>query len=172
MTTGEVVSRRGVPSIVPMLNPVVQRLLRVGMPMGPNVLLTVRGRTSGQPRTFPVALMESGGRQFVFATFGEVDWVRNLRIAGAAVLRRGRRNEAVVAVELPAEEAARVMADALAPLIGSPVTAPLLRRWYDLARDSSPADYLAEARHHPVFELRHSTDAGNRGNAGSDAAAR
>ena len=154
MTTGEVVGRRGVPSIVPILNPLVRRLLRVGVPMGPNVLLTIRGRTSGQPRAFPVALMESGGRQYVFATFGEVNWVRNLRAAGEAVLRRGRRNEVVVAVELPAEEAALVMADALAPFLASPITAPLLRRWYDLERDSSPAEYLEEARHHAVFELR------------------
>jgi len=154
MTTNEVVRHRGVPSIVPILNPLVRRLLRVGVPMGPNVLLTIRGRTSGQPRTFPVALMESGGRRYVFATFGEVNWVRNLRAAGEAVLRRDRRDEAVVAVELTAEEAAPIMHDALAPLLASPMTAPLLRRWYHLARDSSPADYLAEARRHAVFELR------------------
>ncbi len=154
MTTDEVVSRRGVPSIVPILNPLVRRLLRVGVPMGPNVLLAIRGRTSGQLRTFPVALMESGGRQYVFATFGEVNWVRNLRIAGEAVLRRGRHEQVVVAIELPAEEAAPVMRDALAPFLASPVTASLLRRWYDLSADSSAADYLEEARHHAVFELR------------------
>jgi deazaflavin-dependent oxidoreductase (nitroreductase family) len=153
MTTAEG-ARRGVPSIVPILNPLIRRLLRLGLPMGPNVLLTVRGRTSGQPRSFPVALMEIDGRHYVFATFGEVNWVRNLRVAGEAVLRRGRRNEAVVAVELPAEEAALVMADALAPFLASPITAPVLHRWYDLSSDASSADYLEEARHHPVFELR------------------
>lgn len=154
MTNHEVVGRRGVPSIVPMLNPLIRRLLRVGVPMGPNVLLTIRGRTSGLPHTFPVALMESGGRQYVFATFGEVNWVRNLRSAGEAILRRGRREQAVVAVELAAEDAARVMADALAPFLASPMTASVLRRWYDLTTDSSPAEYVAEARHHAVFELR------------------
>lgn len=154
MTTGAVASRRGVPSVVPILNPLVRRLLRVGVPMGPNVLLTIRGRTSGQPRTFPVALMEGGGRQYVFATFGEVNWVHNLRAAGEAILRRGRHSEVVVAIELTPEEAAPVMQVALAPFLASPVTAPLLQRWYDLARDSSPADYLEEARHHAVFELR------------------
>jgi deazaflavin-dependent oxidoreductase (nitroreductase family) len=154
MTTSEIASRRGVPWIVPILNPLVRRLLRVGVPMGPNVLLTIRGRTSGQPRTVPVALMERGGRQYVFATFGEVNWVRNLRAAGEAVLRRGRHDEVVVAVELTAEEAATVMQDALAPFLASLMTAPLLRRWYHLARDSSPADYLEEARCHTVFELR------------------
>jgi deazaflavin-dependent oxidoreductase (nitroreductase family) len=126
----------------------------MGLPMGPNVLLTIQGRRSGRPRTVPVALMESHGREYVFATFGEVDWVRNLRAAGTAIVRRGRHEDAVVAVELPPEEAALVMADALAPFLGSPVAASLLGRWYALSADSSPADYLAEARRHPVFELR------------------
>ncbi len=154
MTTDHAIRRPGLPSIVPMLNPLVRRLLRVGVPIGPNVLLTIRGRTSGQPHTFPVALMESGGRHYVFATFGEVNWVLNLRAAGEALLKRGRHAEAVVAIELTAAEAAQVMADALAPFLAFPVTASLLRRWYDLAADSSPADYLAEARRHAVFELR------------------
>ena len=154
MTTDAAVGPRGVPSIVPILNPLVRRLLRVGVPMGPNVLLTIRGRRSGRPRTVPVALMESQGRRYVFATFGEVDWVRNLREAGTAVLRRGRHEDAVVAVELTPEEAALVMSDALAPFLDSPVAASLLGRWYQLSADSSPADYLAEARRHPVFELR------------------
>jgi deazaflavin-dependent oxidoreductase (nitroreductase family) len=157
MTADAILTRPGVPSIVPLLNPLIRRLLRVGVPMGPNVLLTVRGRTSGQLHTFPVALMESGGRQYVFATFGEVNWVRNLRAAPEAILRRGRHQEPVVAVELTPEEAAPVMQQALAPFFASPMTAPLLQRWYDLTRDSAPADYLEEARNHAVFELRAAT---------------
>lgn len=157
MTTDAILTRPGVPSIVPILNPFIRRLLRVGVPMGPNVLLTVRGRTSGQLHTFPVALMESGGRQFVFATFGEVNWVRNLRAAREAILQRGRRQEAVLAVELTPEEAAPVMQQALTSFFASPMTAPLLQRWYDLARDSSRADYLKEARNHAVFELQAAT---------------
>jgi hypothetical protein len=64
---------------------------------------------------------ESHGRRYVFATFGEVNWVRNLRAAREAVIRRGGR---------------------IAP-------------WtlYGLSQESSAANYLTEARRHPVFEL-------------------
>jgi deazaflavin-dependent oxidoreductase (nitroreductase family) len=122
--------------------------------MGPNVLLTVTGRSSGAPRTFPVALMEIGGRRYVFATFGEVNWVQNLRVAGQAVLRHRGKDEQVAATELTPEAAAPVMREGLAPFLGSPMTASLLGRWYQLTADSSPAEYLEQARQHPVFELR------------------
>ena len=37
-----------VPRIVPVLTPVVRRLIGVGLPLGPNALLTVRGRRTGE----------------------------------------------------------------------------------------------------------------------------
>ena len=37
---------------------IIKRLLRAGVPLGPMILLTVRGRTTGQPRTTPVDLLE------------------------------------------------------------------------------------------------------------------
>ena len=74
-----------IPTIVRRLNPLVRRLLRFGVPMGPNVLLTVRGRRSGLERTFPVAILEVGEGTYVFSPFGEVDWVLN-----SASGRRGR----------------------------------------------------------------------------------
>jgi deazaflavin-dependent oxidoreductase (nitroreductase family) len=154
VTTTEIAKQRGVPSIVPFLNPLIRRLLRVGVPMGPNVLLTVRGRTSGEPRTFPVALMETSGRKYVFATFGEVNWVRNLRAAGEAIVRLGKDERPMTAVELTPDEAVPVMQAALGHFLASPMASPLLRQWYDLTTRSTDADYLEEARRHPVFELR------------------
>jgi deazaflavin-dependent oxidoreductase (nitroreductase family) len=64
------------------------------------VLLTVRGRTSGRPRTFPVAILELDGRRFIQTPFGEVNWVRNLRVAGEAVVTRGQHREEVTTVEV------------------------------------------------------------------------
>ena len=46
------------PSFVTRLNPIVNRMLGIGFPMGPNGLITVRGRTSGEPRTTPVAFVD------------------------------------------------------------------------------------------------------------------
>src|SRR5450759_4307336 len=69
-----------------LLNPVFTRYLGAGLPGGPNVLLTVRGRSSGRSRRAPVAMLQFGDRRFVQASFGEVNWVRNLRASGQAVV--------------------------------------------------------------------------------------
>jgi deazaflavin-dependent oxidoreductase (nitroreductase family) len=142
------------PSLVSILNPVIRRLVGAGMPFGPNVLLTVRGRTSGVPRTFPVAVVEVHGRRFVQSPFGEVNWVRNLRAAGQAVVSKGRRQETVDAVEITPEEGGPILREALAPYVRSRVLAKVLERFFDLRSTSTPEDYVAEARRHPMFELR------------------
>jgi deazaflavin-dependent oxidoreductase (nitroreductase family) len=97
------------------LNPVFSRYLGVGLPGGPNVLLTVRGRSSGRWRRTPVAMMEFHERRFVQAAFGEVGWVRNLRAAGQAVVTKGRHADSVDAVELAPETAGAIMHEALLP---------------------------------------------------------
>ena len=100
-----------IPSIVHRLQPLVNAALRAGIPMGPNVLMTIRGRKSGLPRTVAVAVLRADGRDVVFSPFGEVAWVHNLRAAGEAEIRRGRRRRVVTAVELPPDEAARHLSD-------------------------------------------------------------
>jgi deazaflavin-dependent oxidoreductase (nitroreductase family) len=154
MTADAAPRRSAVPTIVSVLNPLVRRLLGFGMPMGPNVLLTVRGRTSGQPRTFPVTVVESDGHSYVFAAFGDVNWVHNLRAAGEATVRRGRREEPVAAVELTPEEAGPIMQAALSPFLKVKGFGSMLAGWYGVTPESSPADYLASARIHPGFELK------------------
>jgi deazaflavin-dependent oxidoreductase (nitroreductase family) len=143
-----------VPSIVPLLNPLIRRLLGAGLPMGPNVLLTVRGRRSGLPRTFPVAVLELEGRRFVQSPFGEVDWVRNLRADAAAVLHHGGRDESVEAMELTADVAGPLFRDALGPYMRWRIGAALVGRYFHLGRDATLDDYVTQARDHPMFELR------------------
>jgi deazaflavin-dependent oxidoreductase (nitroreductase family) len=130
---------------------------------GPNVLLTVRGRRSGQPRTTPVAMLELGETRYLQASFGDVDWVRNLRASGEARVARGQWSESCLATELPPETAANLMRTALAPfhrsrLVGAilgptirPPVAVLYR--YRLRIDDTLEEYMAEARRHPLFEL-------------------
>src|SRR5581483_10891623 len=103
------------PAFAPLFNPVAARLLRVGRVMGPNALLTVRGRKSGEPRTTPVAVVDIKGRRWIVGTFGDVNWVRNLRAAREAVITVGSRREAVRATELTPDESARFFAGVLAP---------------------------------------------------------
>ena len=142
------------PLLVSVFNPVARRLLRGGIPLDPNTLLTVRGRKSGQPRTTGVALVEAEGRRWVVGTFGEVQWTQNLRAAGQGTLTRGRHQEPVEAVELDPEEAPAFFKEVLGPyvrripfglgkwMLGSILGAP------DILEDP-----VAAARRHPVFEL-------------------
>ena len=153
-----------------MLNPLARRMIAAGMPTGaPNVLLTVRGRRSGKPRTVPVGMVELDGRMFVQASYGESGWVQNLRVAGEATLTEHHRDLQVKTVELPPDEAAAILRSILEPyrrsrvlraLLGPRFRPPIgvLSR-YRIRIDDTPEEYLAEARRHPVFELRRVTSA-------------
>jgi deazaflavin-dependent oxidoreductase (nitroreductase family) len=139
-----------VPSWVPYFNLIARRLLALGVPMGPDVLLTVRGRKSGLPRTTPVALCEYAGRRGLVSPFGETDWSRNLRAAGRATISIGRRQEEVTAVELDAPEAAMFMRDVLAPRARQ----TRLGAWFVRSVDQIDIDHPMEAvQGRPVFEL-------------------
>jgi deazaflavin-dependent oxidoreductase (nitroreductase family) len=159
--TGPGSSRGGAPGkrapwIVRASNPLTRRVMRLGMPMGPNVLLTVRGRTSGEPRTVPVAVVEIDGRRYVIGAYGDVAWTRNLRAAGEATLRLGGREVPVVATELDPAATREFFRETLPgfvrrlPWFGRAFAAGLFGLIApDISRDPSRA---AAAR--PVFELR------------------
>jgi len=97
-------SRAEVPGFVGILSGLLRRLLTAGVPMGPSALISVRGRKSGIERTTPVMLIEVGGRRWIQGTFGESNWVRNLRASGHATLRVRGRAVNVKAVELSTED--------------------------------------------------------------------
>lgn len=153
-----------------MVNPLTRRMIAAGMPTGaPNVLLTVRGRRSGRPRTVPVGMVELDGRMFVQASYGEGGWVQNLRVAGEATVTEHDRAMPVHAVELPPEEAATILRRTLEPyrrsrllraLFGPRFRPPIgILSRYRIRIDDTPEEYLAEARRHPLFELRRVTSA-------------
>ena len=68
--------------------------------MGSRVLV-VRGRTTGEPRSVPVNLLELDGERYLVAPRGNTQWVRNVRAAGTAELRLGSRGEEVRLTEVP-----------------------------------------------------------------------
>ena len=139
------------PRFVPLFNPVAARLLRLGPLMGPNALITVRGRKSGEPRTTPVALVELAGRRWVVGTFGDVNWVRNLRAAGHAEITVGRRHEDVRAAELRPDDAMRFFSDVLAPYATDGLLKRLVLRM--LGAGDIITDPAGAAERRPVFEL-------------------
>ena len=148
-----VASKTHVPGFVGVFNPIAQKLLGIGIPLGPNALITVRGRSSGLPRTTPVALVEVQGRRWVIGTFGEVNWVRNLRAARAATITVGKRQEAVTAVALSPQEGA----DFFAKVVGPYVRGMRLGRFLIgsvLGAGEILDDPELAASRRPVFELR------------------
>jgi len=154
MSNSHALRTTGVPALIPILNPLIRRIVGAGLPFGPNVLLTVRGRTSGLPHTFPVAIIKLDEHRYIQSPFGEVNWVRNLRAAGEAVVSKGRHREEVDAIEVAPESGGPILRDALAPYLRSRLLAVVLRRFFPFRADSTLEDYVAEARRHPMFELR------------------
>ena len=142
--------RRRLPRWVPYFNAVAKPLLAAGVPMGPDILLTVRGRRSGKPRTTPVTICEHGGRRGFISPFGETQWVRNLRAAGIATIRSGRRTEEVRAVVLDQDEAARFVREVIVPIAAG----NRFGDWFVRNVDKVDIDHPEEAvMGMPVFEI-------------------
>ncbi len=108
-----------VPRRVSFFNPIVKILLAARVPMGFNRLVTIRGRTSGLPRTTPVAIIEVSGRRWIWAPWGDVHWVRNLRAAGRATITMRGQEEEVRATELDPTQRVAFFRDVLGPLARS-----------------------------------------------------
>ncbi|MEU0536052.1 nitroreductase family deazaflavin-dependent oxidoreductase [Amycolatopsis tolypomycina] len=85
-------------------NKIVVGLQRLGVAFGPMQLLTVPGRRTGVPRTFPIAVNPIDGHHYVVQAYPKAAWVANVRAAGEVTLTRGRRSSAARLVELPVEE--------------------------------------------------------------------
>jgi len=140
------------PRFVGVFSPIAQRLLGAGVPLGPNALITIRGRKSGIDRTNPVALVEIGGKRWVIGTFGETNWVRNLRNAGQAAVTVGKRHEEVRARELSQSEATAFFRDVLAPYVRRIPFGRLMLGSVLGAKDILE-DPAGAAERRPVFEL-------------------
>ncbi len=143
------------PAFVRVANILTLTMLRAGLPLvGPGLvvgnypmyLLTVRGRKSGLPRTVPVAIMQRNGKRYVGSPYGIVDWVRNLRAAGEAMLTRRRRSETVNAIQVPPEEAIPIVREEIKA--GNPFI-----RLYGVNADSSPEEFERAVISHPLFVL-------------------
>ena len=139
-----------VPRQVSLFSPILKALLAAGIPLGFNRLVTIRGRKSGLPRTTPIAVIERSGRRWVWAPWGEVHWVRNLRAAGRATIQvRGQQLE-VTATELGPEERVQFFRDVLGPLVRSIRFGVAFIRMVDGVDVNEPEE-AAEGRR--VFEL-------------------
>ena len=111
-------------------------------------VLTVRGRRTGTPQSVPVNLLTLDGDRYLVAPRGNTQWVRNVRAAGEAKLRVGRRVEQVRLVEVPVSDR-------------GPVLQVYLQRWgwevgrfvEGLSKRSTDAELAAAAPGMPVFRV-------------------
>jgi deazaflavin-dependent oxidoreductase (nitroreductase family) len=138
------------PRFVQLGNILTTTLLRAGVKLvGPRnypmYLLTVRGRKSGQPHTIPIVILEQNGKRYLASPYGIVNWVRNLRAAGEAILTRGRCAETVTARELPQGDAALVLR---ADIKRNPFA-----RYFGVTADSSLEEFERATVSHPLFVL-------------------
>jgi deazaflavin-dependent oxidoreductase (nitroreductase family) len=155
MTTRDIFARSakplsGAPWWVTIFTPLATFLMRAGVPLGPNGLVTIRGRKSGIPRTNPVAVIEFNGRRWIWAPWGEVNWVRNLRAAGDATISKHGRTDEVRATELSAEERIGFFRDDLGGLARS---IPLGVRFSRTVAGVDLNEPAGGAAARPVFEL-------------------
>ena len=97
----------------------------------------------------PLAI-EVEGRRWIWAPWGEVNWVRNLRAAGRATLTRRGRSEQVTAAELDGEERVRFFRDVFGPFVRSIPGGMTFVRLLDQTDLRHPAEVAKDRR---VFEL-------------------
>ena len=108
------------------------------MRLGLASVLVVPRRRSGGLQAVPVNVVRVGRARYLVSMRGETQWVRNLRAAGEAELRRFRRSERIRAVEVPVDERA-------------PIIAAYRARWDFVNRRFFAS--RPDAADHPVFRL-------------------
>ena len=143
-------------------NAVMRSLIRAGVRIGTFAVLTVPGRKTGRPVHVPLVVFPHGGERYLVASYGVVNWVRNLRAAGGqAELRQGDAAEKITAVELEPDQAGPVLRFSLQN--GPPgiprIIVHIFRRYFvlpylDVDMNSSDDDFVRSARDHPVFRVR------------------
>jgi hypothetical protein len=118
-------------------------LLRRGLKIGSQYLLSVRGRKSGVMRSTPVSLATVGAERYIVAAFADAAWVANVRAIGEGTLSRGSAKEPIRLVELPVGEREPVLRAFLAQVRGG-------GRFF---QSSDPNEVVAAADRYPVFRL-------------------
>src|SRR2546422_11676608 len=94
--TGRTVKTLHVPFYVPILNPLIHTLLRLGVPVGPMPLLPSPGRKTAKSPTNPLPPSKLKAPPTPPSLYGQANWVRNPRPPGQATSRPGGHTEPVI----------------------------------------------------------------------------
>lgn len=110
---------------------------RIARLIKPSVVsvLSVPGRRTGQRSTVSVAVLRHNGAEYLVSAYGNTDWSRNLRAAGAARLTRQGRTE-----EVPTQDV-------------QPLLDEYLRHFGRLPTVAKTFAALPNAADHPTFQI-------------------
>lgn len=131
------------------MNASIGVVIRLGLSPQGGQLLTVRGRKSGKEMSTPVNPLAFEGAEYLVSPRGATHWTRNLRAAGEAQLRLGRKKRRIrVAHELSDAEK-------------SPVLLAYLERWAGVTKahfgitwpDPSEAEVNRVCARTPMFRI-------------------
>ncbi|WP_152531326.1 nitroreductase family deazaflavin-dependent oxidoreductase [Mycobacterium sp. UM_CSW] len=139
--------RAELPAAMLRFSKVPAALLRAGIPLGPLYLLESRGRRSGTLHSVPVVVFRHDDGRWLVSMYGETGWVANVRDAGTAVIRRGRRAETIHCTEVTDNRRAEV-AMHLRRKFGF---IPFVRAAFNANPSDGPGAFQAEQRRHPAF---------------------
>lgn len=138
------------PVWLPAANRVMRALARIGVPLDAVHVLTVPGRTSGQPRSTPVTPFTVAGRRYVVAALSQADWARNVRAAGQGTLRARGVTTTVGLTEVHDPETKRAVLHAFPTEVPTGV---MFFQRLGLVEQPEPEQFVAVADQVAVFEI-------------------
>jgi hypothetical protein len=124
-------------------------MLRAGLRVGTQHILSIAGRKTGVMRSVPVSLVTIDGARYAVAGRG-LEWPKNARAADWAELERGRRRERVRLVEIPVDQRGQVLRVFWHQVRGG---RRFVAEMFGLPRNAGPDDFERAARHLPVFRI-------------------
>ena len=141
------------PAYLAPTNAAFKTLTRLGVRVGVVNVLTVPGRTSGQPRSTPVSPVPLDGRRFLVAPMPQGDWARNARAAGRGRLTAGRSTEQVLLRELDRHGEADLRRRVMAAFPAAVPHGVRMVKALGLVTSADPAEFAAAADRVTAFEV-------------------
>lgn len=128
-------------------------VLRAGLRVGTQHLLSIPGRRTGVMRRVPVSLVTVDGIRYAVAGRG-LQWAKNARAAGWADLERGRARERVRLTEVAVAERGAVLRAFWHQVRGG---RRFVADMFGLSPDAGPDDFERAAPSLPVFRIDSAT---------------
>ena len=141
------------PAYLAPTNAAFKTLSRLGVRLGVVNVLTVPGRTTGQPRSTPVSPVPLDGRRYIVAPMPQGDWARNARAAGRGQLTAGRRTEQVLLRELDHVTEAGLRRRVMAAFPAAVPHGVRMVKALGLVTSADPAEFAAAADRVTAFEI-------------------